>query len=224
MRRLQTLPGVQIDLCQVAMAARAASQSEGMGVLLLLLAQGLSCSNCHGSSGPGRVAAPLCQSCHTGTALRNSGQIRFSSASEPDGGVRHAADSTFGVSDGTRYTLATGHGGLQCEVCHGEPHYEPHMKLVAGCADCHDVPPNTTDGGPHGLHPVGEPWVKAHGLVVDETGVATCLPCHGKDRRGTALSRTLSDRDFKTSYGEKRFPRGTEIGCYSCHADNKRVN
>ena len=73
------------------------------------------------------------------------------------------------------------------------------------------------------MHPVGEPWVAAHGLAVDEIGVAACAKCHGKDGRGTVLSSTKAERKFKTIYGEKHFLPGAQIGCYSCHATSSRA-
>ena len=192
------------------------------GGRMLLATHGFPCVNCHGNPGRAWVAAPLCQSCHTGTALRNHGQIRFDSAFETNGEVRQAVDATFGVSAGARYTTARGHGGLKCEVCHGGPHQKPHAKLPAECVSCHSAPPNTTDGGPHGIHPLGEQWVVTHGLEVEATGASFCSKCHGKDGRGTVLSRTQAERGFKTRYGEKHFLKGAQIGCYSCHADNRR--
>ncbi len=190
---------------------------------ILMAAQGLPCESCHGVKGPRWVTAPVCQSCHTGTALRNNGQIRFDTAFEAGGGVRQAVDTTFGVSAPARYTVATGHGGLKCVICHGEPHQDPHMKLLVECSACHQTPPHTTEGGPHGMHPIGEPWVAAHGLAVDETGVAACSKCHGKDGQGTVLSCAKAERKFKTIYGEKHFLPGVQIGCYSCHATSSRA-
>ena len=168
------------------------------------------------------MAAPLCQSCHTGTALLNNGRIRFDSAFEANGEVRQAVDATFGIGAGGRYTVATGHGGLRCQDCHGGPHQEPHAKRPAECISCHGTPPNITGGGPHGMHPVGEPWVVAHGLEVDTSGAASCSKCHGRDGRGTVLSRTQAERKFNTRYGVRHFLRGVQIGCYSCHTDNSR--
>ncbi len=166
------------------------------------------------------MAAPPCQSCHTGTALHNSGQIRFASVFDSSGKVRDAADATFGVARGVSYSAATGHGGLTCTVCHGGHHRKPHMKTAAECGACHQDVPDTVSGGPHGLHPVGAVWLRAHGIAVDEQGPSSCRSCHGRDGRGTVLSRALSERSFSTPYGLKRFARGTRIGCYSCHSQS----
>ena len=75
--------------------------------------------------------------------------------------MRKAADDTFGSSSEARYSLARGHGGLKCQACHGGPHQEPHGKLPADCSACHETRLSTTEGGPHGMHPVGEQWVGA---------------------------------------------------------------
>lgn len=187
----------------------------------LLLLAALPCANCHGPGTPVRSSAAPCQSCHTGTALRNAGQIRFYSAFDDAGMPRAAADNTFSLPAGETYATARGHGALKCLDCHGGHHDEPHAKRPDGCAPCHRNSPSTGRGGPHGMHPVGQSWVRSHGLVVDEIGASDCAHCHGKDGRGTILSMPAADRLFSLRNDQRRFPRGTAIGCYSCHAAPK---
>jgi hypothetical protein len=201
----------------------------------------IECQSCHGPmssvgdpSRQGWFNEPACQECHTGTATSNSGQIAYTSVFTSGTTVRVAADQTFATNANTPaaglslYRFSIGHGGLQCEACHGSTHAEfptsivndnvqstnlqGHVGMLVECGSCHASVPNTTTGGPHGLHPVGSSWVNAHQDAADGRQ-ATCQPCHGTDYRGTILSKTQADRTL----AGKSFPRGTVIGCYSCH-------
>ena len=149
--------------------------------------------------------------------------------------MRVAADQTFATNPNTPATseslfrFSSGHGGLQCESCHGSTHAEyptsnindnvqsmnlqGHTGVLVECATCHATVPSTVSGGPHGMHPVGSTWVSTHPSVVTSTGSAQCQVCHGTDYRGTTLTRALADR----SLAGRSFPAGTIIGCYSCH-------
>jgi len=202
----------------------------------------IECQNCHG--GMTAVAAvtrrgwldePNCQSCHTGTATRNSGQIVYTSVFSSGATVRVAADQTFATNPNTPanglslYRFSTGHGGLQCEACHGSTHAEfatpivndnvqsanlqGHAGTLAECTACHNSVPNTVNGGPHGMHPVGASWVNRHHDLVESAGAAQCQTCHGIDYRGTILSKVMTTRTL----AGRSFPAGTVIGCYSCH-------
>ena len=201
----------------------------------------IECQSCHGpmssladTTRQGWLNEPACQSCHTGTATVNSGQIAFTSVFSSGTTVRAAADQTFATNADTPaaglslFRFSKGHGGLQCEACHGSTHAElptpiandnvqsitlqGHAGVLAECASCHGSMPSTVNGGPHGLHPIGASWVNSHENAA-EGNQATCQPCHGTDYRGTILSKTLADRTL----AGKSFPRGTIIGCYSCH-------
>lgn len=189
-------------------------------VLLALVttssAQQLACANCHGEEAK-RVAAPDCGSCHVGTALNNKDALRYKNAFDDAGTPRHSVDGSFAVNSAKTYTTSLGHGGLKCTACHGDPHQQPHMKLTWDCAQCHKVAPTKPDG-PHGMHPAGQNWVRAHGLQVDENGASACIGCHGPDGRGTVLSQTFAERSLDTKFGLKHFAKGAAIGCYSCHA------
>ena len=201
----------------------------------------IECQSCHGNmtavSTVGRkgwLDEPACQSCHTGTAVTNSGQIVYTTVFAA-GVARLAADQTFATNPNTpaaglsMYRFSSGHGGLQCEGCHNSTHAEyttgvvndnvqsinlqGHVGMIAECSACHNPVPSTVTGGPHGLHPIGTTWVSQHQDVAGSGGAAQCQVCHGTDYRGTILSKTKSDR---TLAGHS-FPAGTIIGCYSCH-------
>ena len=203
------------------------------------------CQSCHGSmsdvGAPQRIGwlqEPACQNCHTGTATSNSGQIRFSSAFASPGVLRTPANATFATNPNapaqgiSLYRFSTGHGGLQCEACHGSTHAEyvsteandnvqsvrlqGHAGVLAECNACHVSEPSTVSGGPHGLHPLGASWVSRHGDIA-ENGTAACRACHGADDRGTVLSRALGTRHLSTELGTKDFWQGFQIGCYACH-------
>ncbi|HSN54052.1 MAG TPA: Ig-like domain-containing protein, partial [Candidatus Sulfomarinibacteraceae bacterium] len=209
----------------------------------------MECQSCHGSmstvGAAGRVGwleQPACQSCHTGTATVNSGRIRFLSAFDDAGDWRIPADDTFATDPDTPapgfdlYRFSTGHGGLQCEACHGSTHavfpsshpndnvaaeqIQGHQGTLVECSACHGSSPSTGDGGPHGLHPVGQEWARDHDHELAKGGaeaLGACRACHGADDRGSVLSRSQATRTITTEFGTKTFWRGFEIGCFTCH-------
>ena len=206
----------------------------------------MQCQSCHGnmsavgsSSRVGWFMEPNCQSCHTGPATHNNGQLQYTSAFDV-GAPRVAVDMLFATSSNTPapglslFRFSRGHGGLQCEACHGSTHAEfpsahandnirniqlqGHAGVMVECTACHVTMPSTVTGGPHGLHPVGQTWVNQHGDLID-SGAATraqCQACHGLDYRGTALSRAQADRQLVGVLTVQLF-RGAQVGCYTCH-------
>ncbi len=206
-------------------AASLFSFATGIIVLLALLstasAQDLACTSCHGPDAR-RIAMPDCGSCHVGTALHAKDKIRYSNVLDESGNVRQPVDDTFAINKGETYETSTGHGGLKCAACHGDPHTQ-HRRVAWDCNQCHKVQMPKPEG-PHGMHLAGDNWIRSHGLRVDEIGAATCVACHGTDGHGTMLSQVFADRSFNTKFGKKKFAKGTPIGCYSCHAENKLPN
>lgn len=218
----------------------------------------MQCQSCHGGmtavGDPGRTGwfdEPSCQNCHSGTATQNGGQIRFTSALDATGARRTPANPLFATSKDAPipgldlYRFSTGHGGLKCESCHGSTHAEfpsshsndniqsvalqGHAGTLAECTSCHATVPSTVNGGPHGMHPVGQTWVNRHPDVVENGGsavLAQCRSCHGADDRGTVLSRAQGDRVLTGEFGTKTIWRGFQIGCYGCHrgASNDDTN
>jgi hypothetical protein len=207
----------------------------------------MQCQSCHGNMSQvgstdrvGWFMEPNCQSCHTGTATRNSGQIRFTSVFDASGNVRAAVDQTFATNPNTPapglslYRFSKGHGGLQCSACHGSTHAEfpsshgndnlssqklqGHAGVMVECTACHTTMPTSPNGGPHGMHPIGDAWIKDHHDSVSILGLAQCQACHGQDSRGTVLSRVQGERSFQVeNIGTVRFFRGATVGCYTCH-------
>jgi hypothetical protein len=204
----------------------------------------MQCQSCHGrmtrvgtAGRAGWFDQPTCQNCHSGTATNNNGRIRYLTAFGESGEPRVAVNNTFATDPNTPvagvslYRFSTGHGGLQCEACHGSTHaiypsshlndnlqsidQQGHAGTLVDCAGCHGTSPRTTTGGPHGMHPIGQVWVSDHHDAA-EHNTGQCRTCHGTDYRGTVLSRAQGDRTL-SAFGTKNFWRGFQIGCYTCH-------
>ena len=206
----------------------------------------MQCQSCHGNMSTvgsatrvGWFMEPNCASCHTGTATSNNGQIRYTSVfTDTNFTVRVPVNQTFSTQSNTPagglslFRFSGGHGGLQCEACHGSTHAEfpsihandnvrniniqGHAGVMVECSSCHTTTPTNYVGGPHGMHPVGAAWVSAHPDFTDHNGSAQCQACHGTDYRGTVLSRMQADRTL-SAFGTKTFFRGALVGCYTCH-------
>jgi len=216
-------------------------------------ARAIECQSCHGhmldvgaSGRSGWVDEPVCQSCHTGTAMHNNGALRFTSAFDANGQARAAVDTTFATNPDTPapgqslFRFSKGHGGLACSACHGSAHAEfpsaqpndnlqsiaaqGHVGVLVECTGCHGSSPDTVTGGPHGMHPVGQDWIDRHADAVDQYGHAGCQQCHGADLRGTVLTRTHAERELPTAFGPRTFWRGFQIGCYACHQHGSKPN
>lgn len=204
----------------------------------------IQCQSCHGQmntvASPDRVGwlnEPTCQACHTGDAVSNNGQIRYTSVFSSGDVMRTAVNPRFATSPNTPaeglslYRFSSGHGGLQCSACHGSTHaiypsahpndniasvqFQGHEGTLSECSSCHGSNPNTTFGGPHGMHPLN--WVNGH--KNPGRTVSNCQPCHGTDNRGTVLSRSFKDQTLSGI----TFWRGRRIGCYECHNGPKET-
>ena len=214
-----------------------------MGTLLTSTgSNAIECQSCHGNlsalastTRTGWFSEPTCQNCHTGVASATNTTLAYTTAFSSGTTLRTPADNTFATnanSPTTGFALfrtSSGHGGLQCEACHGSTHAEfptpivndnvqnvnlqGHAGMLVECSACHATVPTTTTGGPHGMHPVGATWVSRHQSVADEGGATACQACHGLDYRGTILSKVQTDRTL----AGRTFTAGTMIGCYSCH-------
>jgi len=197
------------------------------------------CSSCHGTlsyaSNPTRnpwLVEPSCQLCHQG------GQ-RFTTTFDNTGKWRTVSDQTFAtnqnvpIAGSDLYRFSSGHGGVYCSACHGSPHAEyptlqpndsvyprqlqGYVAKITECKVCHSNVPVTANGGPHGIHTVGQAWVSSHGDYADHNQQA-CAYCHGANYRGTALSIAKVARTFNLDDGgSKTFPAGHQFNCYDCH-------
>ncbi|MBI4740968.1 MAG: hypothetical protein HY777_05335 [Betaproteobacteria bacterium] len=194
-------------------------------------APGQACQNCHGNmkdvgntARTGWLEQPNCQACHHDGKRETVGV-------DANGKPKVWADTRFATNPNTPkagfslYRFSKGHGGLQCESCHGATHAEypsthaqdnalsiglqGHAGPVAECTACHAKMPTTVSGGPHGMHTTGDAWVRSH-EDVNKTG---CTSCHGADYRGTPLSAIKVAKTID----KKSFPAGHQMGCYDCH-------
>jgi hypothetical protein len=198
----------------------------------------MGCQNCHGNmtdvGAPARsgwLDQPNCQACH------HDGLRETTAINSATGKLRVVADTRYATKPNTPaagfslFRFSTDHGGLQCEACHGATHGEypsadgndnvlsvslqGHSGTVRECVACHATVPTTTSGGPHGMHTVGQPWVKSHQSAAKNNNKpgGACAYCHGNDFKGTYLSEV---REAKTVNKLNVVP-GQRIGCYECH-------
>lgn len=200
----------------------------------------MQCQSCHGTMSAvgktgrnGWLQEPDCQSCH------QNGQRYTEAVVDNVGTLRTALDTTFATKENTPipgsnlYRFSSGHGDMQCAACHGATHaiypsshaednlqsigVQGHSGTVAECTACHTTTPTTTNGGPHGMHSVGQSWVKGHERAA-KSNKQSCTKCHGSDYRGSILSKTFTARSFTTEWGTKKFTAGQKVGCYDCHS------
>jgi hypothetical protein len=192
----------------------------------------MSCQSCHGGMSDvgtegrmGWLAEPNCQSCHS-----NGQRLIETQSGSQD--TRFATNPDTPMPGTSLFRFSKGHGGLQCEACHGATHgiypsAEPgdnyqsialqgHTGTIAECNVCHSPVPDTANKGPHGLHTVGQRWVSRHQDVA-ENGSSQCAPCHGNTFRGGLISRTSMSRTFQIEDGSITFTTGHSISCYDCH-------
>jgi hypothetical protein len=179
------------------------------------------------------ASEPNCASCHTGDALTTLAGtpgtisapdgIRLLQAwprDDPDATPIEAPDSRFAETEAL-YRFSSGHGGVNCEGCHGSTHaiwpiddpdgndnvaalqLQGHRGAITECTVCH----NPTEGGlplrlggPHGMHPVADwngpdhRWNSAHEDAIEREGRNACRACHGRNGEGTVLASTAKDR------------------------------
>lgn len=221
-------PGAQTKCLRGAMGD--AKDSSGNNVM--------QCQSCHrhmanvGSADrKGWLDEPNCQACH------HDGKRETSAIDPVTNTLRHVVDTKFATNLNTPasglslYRFSKGHGKLQCEACHGSTHaiypahqadnllaegLQGHAGTIGECSTCHSTVPNIVTGGPHGMHPVGQSWVKGHEHVA-EKNAAQCKVCHGQNYRGSALSRMFTTRTLSVEHGTKTLQKGHQVSCYDCH-------
>ena len=200
----------------------------------------MNCQSCHGSmlavgsnARTGWLNQPTCQSCHHDGKRELSG-VTTTGTPKVWSDQRFASNANAPAAGLNLYRFSTGHGGLQCESCHGATHAEypsshvndnvlsqdlqGHAGTVNECTACHATMPKTVTGGPHGMHSTGNTWISDHKDAAKATGGATpCAYCHGADYRGTALSQVKMSRSFAVENSTKTFAAGQNVGCYDCH-------
>lgn len=198
----------------------------------------------------GWLQEPNCQACHH-DGLRETAAVTDITT----GALRQVSDTRFATNPNTPaagvslYRFSSGHGNNQCEACHGSTHAEytsanqtwtsshdndilqsialqGYAGALQECVVCHKTVPTTTNGGPHGLHTIGQTWVDGHGHAVESGGKAQCQYCHdGRDSsgkflnafRGSPLSTVKIAKSFTHESRTYTLTAGTQVGCYNCH-------
>jgi hypothetical protein len=132
----------------------------------------MQCQSCHGDMATvgdagrtGWLEQPSCQNCHTGTAVDNSGEIRFENAFDNSGAWRQPADDTFdqprhpvGGPRSTDSRSATAACSARRATVHprrarrrptstttSRRSTSGTRRLLAKCASCHGTTPGTTE-------------------------------------------------------------------------------
>jgi len=184
---------------------------------------------------------PKCQSCHTGDVLDHQGShvVRRLAYDSLDKAATPllASNKRFAESDTALYRNSSGHGGMDCTACHGSPHaiwpnvdplandnvpakqIQGYAGTIIECKRCHSSLALTLSG-PHGMHNVNDPrWTEEHDDFY-ERNPSACQRCHGINLEGTRLSRTATDRDYRSDddgNGTIHLAKGTQVSCTLCH-------
>lgn len=199
----------------------------------------MGCQSCHGlmrdvgaTTRVGWLQQPNCQACHY------NGKREVTALDSATGTLRQVSDTRFATtanvpaSGFSLFRFSKGHGGLQCEACHGATHAEypsshendnvlsvslqGYRGTVRECTACHATVPNTTNGGPHGMHATTQQWVKGHGDVAKRNR-SECAYCHGADYKGTYLSEARKAKTFSIENSTVALAVGQRVSCYECH-------
>ena len=208
----------------------------------------MECQSCHGpmvtvgkSTRNGWYDMPTCQSCHH-DGVRE--KVAINIGSDGTGTFKISSDKRFASNDNTPqpglslYRFSVGHGNLQCEACHNSTHAEftskpspnsgndslraieaqGYVAAIRECTACHATAPKVVNGGPHGMHYLGQSWVADHHDAVNRSNRSDCLYCHGSTSAGSDLAVIKVAKTFKVDDGRtKSFAPGDRVTCWSCH-------
>jgi hypothetical protein len=187
---------------------------------------------------------PTCQTCHqngqryTSALTVDAGNNTFA--------YRASTDTRFATKPNTpnllpglsMYRFSVDHGNLQCAACHNSTHAEFTSKTVPNsanddarafeaqgyvaaireCTACHATAPKVANGGPHGMHYLGQAWVTDHHDVVTSSNKTDCLYCHGSTSAGSALAVIKVAKTFNIGDGRtKSFAAEQRVSCWDCH-------
>ena len=205
----------------------------------------MECQSCHGGLGTVSNAArqgwfdmPTCQSCH------HDGK-RETVAINANGTFKTWADTRFASNPNTPSTgwslfrFSTGHGKLQCEACHNSTHAEftnqpsangnqtndnltaikaqGYAAAIRECLVCHTTMPSSANGGPHGMHNLGQSWVGSHHDAFNSVSKTSCTYCHGTTSSGSPLAVIKVAKTFNIENRTVTFAANERVTCWSCH-------
>lgn len=206
----------------------------------------MECQSCHGSMATVGKAArngwfdmPTCQSCHH-DGKRETVAINADGTFKTQTDTRFASNANTPTTGTSLFRFSTGHGKLQCEACHNSTHAEftnipsasgnqvndnqqaikaqGYAASIRECLVCHTTMPNTVNGGPHGLHTIGQSWVSGHEDAIENTSKSTCFYCHGTTNSGSPLAVIKVKKTFNIDDGRtKTFAANSRVTCWSCH-------
>ncbi len=202
----------------------------------------MECQSCHGSmltvgkaSREGWFDMPTCQSCHH-DGKRETVAINTDGTFKTWTDKRFASNADAPSAGWSLYRFSTGHSNLQCEACHNSTHAEytdtpsasnnqvndnqqaikaqGYAAAIRECTVCHTTMPNSSNGGPHGMHNLGQSWVKSH----HDASRSTCSYCHGTTSSGSPLAVIKIAKTFSIGdRGSKTFAANERVTCWSCH-------
>ena len=208
----------------------------------------MECQSCHGSMATvgsntrsGWYDMPTCQSCHH-DGLRETVAINSNGTFKTWADTRFASNANMPMTGKSLFRYSTGHGSMQCEACHNSTHAEftdkpsangnqvndnlsaintqGYAAAIRECTVCHTTMPTTVNGGPHGMHTLGQAWVSSHhsSSTFSTEPKTTCYVCHGSTSSGSPLAVIKKAKTFNIDDGgTKTFAAGTRVTCWSCH-------
>jgi hypothetical protein len=200
----------------------------------------MNCQSCHSTMSKvgntkrtGWLQQPNCQACHH-DGKRETAAVSKTGILKVWLDQRFATNANVPSTGFSLYRFSKGHGNVQCQGCHGSTHAEypsshdndnvlaiglqGYAGTITECTTCHTSVPTTKDGGPHGMHTIGDKWVDKHHDYVDEHDASECAYCHGSDYRGSELSKVKMTKTFKVEDNQTiTYTAGQKVGCYDCH-------
>ena len=206
----------------------------------------MECQSCHGSmAAVGNIARegwfdmPTCQSCHH-DGIRETAAINADGSFKSPGDTRFASNADTPSAGWSLFRFSTGHGNVQCEACHNSTHAEytstpsangnqvndnlqaikaqGYAAAIRECTVCHTNMPDSINGGPHGMHNLGQDWVTSHHDAFNSTPKSSCYYCHGTTSSGSDLAVIKVSKTFSNGDGRsKTFAVDERVTCWSCH-------
>ena len=203
----------------------------------------MECQSCHGSmttigknARNGWFDMPTCQSCHH-DGMRETVAINADGTFKTWTDTRFASNADTPETGTSLFRFSTGHSNMQCEACHNSTHAEftdkpsangnqvndnlraikaqGYAAAIRECTVCHTTMPTSINGGPHGMHTIGQAWVSSHhnSSTFSSEPKTACYYCHGTTSSGSPLAVIKVAKTLNN----KTFAAGERVTCWSCH-------
>jgi len=206
----------------------------------------MECQSCHGSMAAvgnkareGWFDMPTCQACHH-DGTRETVAINTDGTFKTWTDTRFASNTDTPAKGWSLFRFSTGHSNLQCEACHNSTHAEftdkpsangnqandissavkaqGYAAAIRECTVCHTTMPSSINGGPHGMHNLGQSWISGHHDAFGTEAKTTCYYCHGTTSSGSPLAVIKTTKTFNIGdRGTKTFAANEPVTCWSCH-------